>query len=90
MLLLVYCEMVIENTWNEQYKIFISHMNTVNLPFSGQPRITSMECKKQKGAMPWLSWLADSWLSSWRTSSNPRPDHVEFVVDKVALGEVTL
>jgi len=26
MLLLEYCEMVIENTWNEQYKIFISHV----------------------------------------------------------------
>lgn len=26
MLLLEYHEMVIENTWNEQYKIFISHI----------------------------------------------------------------
>lgn len=26
MLLLAYCEMIIENTWNEQYNIFIFHV----------------------------------------------------------------
>jgi len=64
------------------------NMNTANLPCSGQPRIASMECKRK--AMPWLSWLVDFWLSQWGTSFNPRPAHVEFVVDKVALGEVIL
>jgi len=41
-----------------------------------------MECKKQKGAMPWLSWLVGFQPSPWRTRFNPRPAHVEF------LGEV--
>jgi len=39
--------------------------------------------------MPWLRWLVAR-LVSWRPGFNPRPVHVEFVIDRVALGQVFL
>ena len=37
--------------------------------------------------MPWLSWLITS-LSPWRPGFNPLPVRVEFVVDRMAVGQV--
>jgi len=37
--------------------------------------------------MPRLSWLVAGLSPQW-FGLNPRPDHVGFVVDKVALGQV--
>jgi hypothetical protein len=65
-------------------------MNIANLPCIAEPSIASTEHKKQKGTMPQLSWLVVFQPSPSRTKLNPRPAHVEFVVDKVALGEVIL
>lgn len=39
--------------------------------------------------MPWLSWLV-AWLSLQWFGLNPKPDHVGFVVEEVALGKVFL
>jgi len=38
-------------------------------------------------AVPWLSLLVAG-LSLWRPGFDPKPVHVEFMVDKVALGQV--
>jgi hypothetical protein len=40
-------------------------------------------------AVPWLRWLVTG-LSPQRPGFNPGSVHVEFVVDKVALGQVFL
>ena len=37
--------------------------------------------------MPWLRWLITS-LSPWRPGFNPLPVHVEFVVDRMEVGQV--
>jgi hypothetical protein len=39
--------------------------------------------------MPWLRWLV-ACLMTWRPGFNRRPVHMEFVIDRVALGQVLL
>jgi len=44
---------------------------------------------KLDGTMPWLSYLVAGHSSQWY-GLNLRPDHVRFMVDEVALGQVLL
>jgi hypothetical protein len=68
----------------------VEHKSSVlqHIPNTHFPSV-SMVYQSSERTVPWVSQLVTG-LSVWRPGFHPRPAHVRFVLNKVALGQIFL